>query len=182
MDSTRSNSSRQSSRQSSRLMTTVTHVWRSSRAVATMWVVIVALFAVSFVVMFPRLFVRYDAVIPPVESQLCPGDNLSYSVVVEIAHFPGVAKISENWCHAGVNGACSNTLAKTRDIPLAAYRKIAGSPSIPVPVSSFFNRPGPYEYWHVAVNGKADGYIVPFTIREDCPDTQPPTPTPAAGS
>lgn len=162
-------------------MTAVIQVWRSSRAVAIMWVVVVILFVVAFTVMLPRLFVRYDVVIPPVESQLCPGDSLTYDVVVKIEHFPGVATISENWCHAGRAGACSNTLAKTRDIPLAAYRQIAGSPSIPIPVSSFFNRPGPYEYWHVAVNGKADGYTVPFTIREDCPDVIT-NPTPAAGS
>lgn len=177
MDSTRSDS-----RRSGRLPAVVREAWRSSRSVAVAWSIIIVLLIGSFVVMMPRLFVNYDSVIPPVESELCPGDNLTYSVVVEIAHFPGVATISENWCRAGVSGPCSNTLAKTRDIPLAAYRQIAGTPSVPIPVSPFFNRPGPYEYWHVAVNGKADGYIVPFTIREDCPDIPTPTPTPVAGS
>lgn len=162
--------------QRGRVMMTAAGAWRSSRVIGIAWVTLVVFLLTSFIVMFPRLFVRYDVVIPPTESQLCPGDKLAYKVVVEIAHFPGVATISENWCHAGETGACSNSLAKTREIPLAAYRKIAGSPSVPVPVSSFFNRAGPYEYWHVAVNGKADGYVVPFTIRDDCPDIEDPAP------
>ena len=152
-------------------------LWSNSHAIGALWLLCFVVFAgFSLAVMLPRSSVRYEAVIPPTKSNLCPGENLTYSVVVEITHFPSVATISENWCHAGDAGACSNTLAKTRTIPLAAYREIAGSPSVPVPVSSFFNRAGPYEYWHVAINGKSDGYIVPFTIRADCPDIEDPAP------
>jgi hypothetical protein len=164
-------------RQDGRIMATVSGAWRNSRVIGVTWIIFAVMFATSILIFLPQLFVRYEVVIPPTESQLCPGDNLTYSVEVEITHFPGVATISENWCRAGESGPCSNTLAKTRSIPLAAYRKVAGSPSVPIPMSSFFNKPGPYEYWHVAVNGKSDGYIVPFMIREDCPDIPTPTPT-----
>lgn len=160
--------------QKSASSTRLARAWRSQRAVFILWTTVFALFFASVALMLPRLFVRYGEVIPPETADLCPGELLRYSVLVEITHFPGEATISEGWCRAGVAGTCANSLAKTTTIPLAGYRRIAANPAVPIPASSFF-RAGDYEYWHVAVNGRADGYTVPFTIRDDCPPVPPAT-------
>ncbi len=153
-------------------------LWNSQRFVSSAWFFLFCVFAgFSLFVMLPRANVSYRDVIPATKSDLCPGDLLEYAVTVEIKHYPGEATITESWCRAGESGPCANSLAKTQTVPLADYRLISGTPAVPIPVSKFFT-PGPYEYWHVAVNGKADGYIVPFTIREDCPDIPAPTPVP----
>lgn len=147
-------------------------LWNNPRVVGALWLLAFSLFVgVSLAFMLPRLFVDYQNVIPATKSDLCPGEFLEYAVTVEIKHYPGEATISESWCRAGESGPCANSLAKTLTVPLADYRLINGTPSIQVPVSGFFT-PGAYEYWHVAVNGRADGYIVPFTIRADCPAIQ----------
>lgn len=155
----------------------VDRAWSNPRIVGSLWLIsFVSFVALSLYVMLPRVFVSYRNVIPAVKSDLCPGDLLEYAVTVEINHYPGEATISESWCRAGVSGPCANSLAKSVTVPLANYRLIDGTPSVPIPVSKFFT-PGAYEYWHVAVNGRASGYIVPFTIRADCPVIQS-TPTP----
>lgn len=144
-------------------------LWNNPRFVGSAWLFAFFAFAAfSFFVMLPRATVSYRDVLPAIKSDLCPGDLLEYSVTVEIDHYPSAVTISESWCRAGETGPCANSLAKAQTIPLANYRKINGTPEVPIPVSKFFT-PGAYEYWHVAVNGKSSGYIVPFTIRADCP-------------
>lgn len=156
---------------------TVVKLWSEPRFIGTLWLFTFFVFAgFFFFVLLPRAAVSYGSVIPAIKSDLCPGDNLEYSVTVEITHYPSTATISEGWCRAGDAGSCANSLAKTTTVPLADHRLIKGTPSVPIPISKFFT-PGAYEYWHVAVNGKTSGYIVPFTIRADCPVIQP-TPAP----
>jgi hypothetical protein len=151
-------------------------MWNDPRFIGSLWLLTLFMFGgFFFFVLLPRAAVSYGEVIPATKSDLCPGDLLEYSVTVEINHYPGEATISESWCRAGESGPCANSLAKTQTVPLADYRLIHGTPSVPIPVSRFFTA-GAYEYWHVAVNGKASGYIVPFTIRADCPAI--PTPAP----
>ena len=151
-------------------------LWNEPWFVGSLWLFAFFVFGgFALFVMLPRANVSYKNVIPATKSDLCPGDLLEYAVTVEIKHYPGEATISESWCRAGESGPCANNLAKTQTVPLADYRLINGTPAVPVPVSKFFT-PGAYEYWHVAVNGRASAYIVPFTIRADCPAI--PTPAP----
>lgn len=113
--------------------------------------------------------VRYSAEhITPKVSALCPGEFLEYDVTVEIRHYPAVGIVSTSFCRAGEAGVCFNSLADGDPIPLADYRRISGTPKIPIPRSPVFT-PGDYEYWHVFQNGDATGYVVPFSIRDDCP-------------
>lgn len=148
-------------------------LWNSQRFIGLAWLGTFCVFGwFALFVLAPRASVSYRDVIPAVNSDLCPGDLLEYAVTVEIKHYPGEATISESWCRAGESGPCANGLAKSQTVPLADYRLIKGTPSVPIPVSKFFTPGSAYEYWHVVVNGKATGYIVPFTIRADCPVIQ----------
>lgn len=116
--------------------------------------------------------VQYSTpIVQPQVSQLCPGDTLSYQVHVSIKTIPATGRVAENFCRAGLSGACSTSLPRTYWLPLLDYRELDAPIGKPIPVDPFF-RPGDYEFWHALTDTDTNttvGYRVPFTIKADCP-------------
>ena len=108
--------------------------------------------------------------ITPVNSYVCPGDQLRYPVVLEVRNTPVILTIVESWCRAGTDGVCSQATTVQYQVPVLRPRTIDTIAVRTVPDVPFF-RPGDrIEYQHATTDGKTvTGYVVePIVIRDNC--------------
>lgn len=108
--------------------------------------------------------------IAPVESYLCPGDQLRYPVELEVSEVPIILTIVESWCRAGPDGVCSQATTVEYQVPVLRPRTIDTMAVRTVPDAPFFRPGDKIEYQHATTDGKTvTGYVVePIVIRNDC--------------
>ena len=144
-------------------------------------VLVVALAAVAWVIWamvadFRSRPVDYKVQhIQPVNSFLCPGDQLRYPVVLQVRTTPVVLEITEAWCREGPAGICERASTVTYKVPVLTPRTVDTIAGRIMPDTAFF-RPGDrLEFHHATTDGDTvTGYIVgPIVVRNNC--------TPAAG-
>ena len=112
--------------------------------------------------------------IAPVNSFLCPGNQLRYPLVLEVRNTPVILTIVESWCRAGPDGVCSQATTVEYQVPVLRPRTIDTMAVRTVPDAPFF-RPGDrIEYQHATTDGKTvTGYVVePIVISNDCGTAQ----------
>lgn len=137
--------------------------------------------ALYFVAAFPVVrnaasVVKYQStndvwtVIEPVDSVLCPGETMNYSVDIGITSAPAVIDIYESWCIAGRQ--CPREFRLPPDFSIASKSGELGSfdarrvlPNLP---------PGEWEFRHANIS-KANqdqhslsGYSLFVTVPTDC--------------
>lgn len=101
--------------------------------------------------------------IEPPAAGYCPGDSMTYPVVVSIHQVPTMAHVAETWCRSGPEGLCLTSVAIDYWLPLLDYREIQGTAVRRIPESL---GPGTWELWHGVSNGIVTGYIVrPVEVR-----------------
>ena len=109
--------------------------------------------------------------IQPVNSFLCPGDQLRYQVVLQVRTTPVVLEITEAWCREGLAGICERASAVTYKVPVLTPRYVDTIAGRTMPDTAFF-RPGDrLEFHHATTDGDTvTGYIVgPVVVRDNCP-------------
>lgn len=144
-------------------------------------VLVVALAAVAWVVYamvadFRSRPVDYKVQrIQPVNSFLCPGDQLRYQVVLQVRTTPVVLEITEAWCREGPSGVCDRGSTVVYKVPVLAPRYINTIAGRTVPSTAFFRAGDRLEFHHATTDGDTvTGYIVgPVVVRDNCTPATP---------
>lgn len=110
--------------------------------------------------------VSYE-VLEAAESQLCPGETLSFSATFR-SYGREIIHVVENVCDAGQEGRCYISTVNSYELAINGPKEFAATISRVLPRGTFWKPGAAYEWTHLVRNGKVNGYAVPFTIREDC--------------
>ena len=145
--------------------------YKTRRRIQVLLIVIIGLLLVwqfdRMVRSFRASNVSYGSdIIEPYQTNVCPGDTLSYPLVAETLEFPSLLHIVEGWCETGETGVCYRSLSTEYFLPILDYRRVSTDAKRIVPNLP----PGDYEFWHVthSCGGTVNGYRVPFTVPEGC--------------
>lgn len=144
-------------------------------------ILLLALAAVAWVVWamvadFRSRTVNYQVeYIQPVNSFLCPGDQLRYPVVLQVRNTPAVLEITEAWCREGPSGVCDRGSTVVYKVPVLAPRYINTIAGRTVPSTAFFRAGDRLEFHHATTDGDTvTGYIVgPVVVRDNCTPATP---------
>ena len=113
--------------------------------------------------------------IQPVNSFLCPGDQLRYQVVLQVRTTPVVLEITEAWCREGPSGVCDRGSTVVYKVPVLAPRYINTIAGRTMPDTAFFRAGDRLEFHHATTDGDTvTGYIVgPVVVRDNCTPAPP---------
>lgn len=111
--------------------------------------------------------------IQPVNSYLCPGDQLRYPVVLEVRNTPAILTIVEAWCRQGPAGVCDRASTATYEVPVLTPRYVDTIAGRTMPGTPFFRAGDQLEFHHATTDGEhVTGYIVaPIVVRDNCGET-----------
>lgn len=149
---------------------------RSSRRLNVIMLLLFAIAALGMVLLFntPAFSVQYDGtrvpVIPPIETQVCPGDTIHYPLTTSVTEdeIPGQLDIAESWCEEGLSGPCTGVNPPRPELPLLEPKLIYTDGAARVVPETL--TPGVYHFWHSATDalGRVSGYIVAPVNVKDC--------------
>lgn len=111
--------------------------------------------------------VRY---IQPVNSYLCPGEQLRYEVALSVTQAPTILHIVEAWCRPGAGGICDRGSTVVYEVPILMPRLVGTIAGRTVPDTAFIRASTELEFHHATTDGKTTtGYIVgPVWLRDNC--------------
>lgn len=107
-----------------------------------------------------------EKTVEPVVSALCPGEMLTYQQEISIKE-TAMLDISREWCNRG--STCIMAIRQAFENVVTTPQEFSGLVSHVVPASTSWKPGGLYEFRSGVRNGELSIQIVPFEIREDCP-------------